>query len=407
MSETITTKYITGTDPRKGFDGVAPLASAKFCRMTMYHDSIEPYDQHAVANVIEGASDRVLFFVDNGFIDEQTSPRIYEALLSRKGRAGVIGRVHDELKPWMAAHPSHVFTQAVQARSEAILFTDIDTTNSEKVATAEYYLNLLYLRKKLIRLAAGRFEHEHRRAPNEVELKVIRDRLHNFEVGPRGYALAKKGEAESASANRFTDETLVVTAVTSSLYESRETVILTKDQDVLEQFYKMQYLLDTHYRGMLLADRYREDPKSLSTTPMPTDNPWLSEVFDVADSILVEPRDYTLQDLLPAEFTTSPYQCWFFGKQTNKLVRLAVTADTAMRRVLEVKGRTSGLNSDRLDGKNCHVWLAPLLIEKRFRKCAITRDRGYRLGPREVPYLDALQAINCQEGFVHLQHPAG
>jgi hypothetical protein len=93
MSETRTTKHITGTDPRKGFDGTAsapiesrtaPFGWVNFCRMTIYHDTNEPYDPNAVANLIGGASDRVLFFVDNGFIDEQTSPLIYEALLSKK-----------------------------------------------------------------------------------------------------------------------------------------------------------------------------------------------------------------------------------------------------------------------------------------------------------------------------------
>jgi hypothetical protein len=78
-----------------------------------------------------------------------------------------------------------------------------------------------------------------------------------------------------------------------------------------------------------------------------------------------------------------------------------------MKRILEVKGRTNRLNSEKLDGKNCHVWLAPLPLEQRFRKCAITKDRGYRIGSQEVPYLDALQAINCQERFVRIQRSAG
>ena len=416
MVETRTTKHITSTDPRKGFDGTAvpviergtpPFGWADFCRMSLNHDTNESYDPNVIADLIGGAGDRVLFLVDNGFVDDQTNPRIYEALLSKKGRVGVISRVHDELKPWMASRPSHVFAQAVKSRSEAIQFTDIDTTNSEKIAAAEYYLNLLYLRKRLIRLAVGRFEHEYGRQPTNADLKSIRDRLHNLEVGPRGYVLAKKGDAENASPNRFTDETLVVAAVTTSLYESRETVILTKDQDVLEQFYKMQYLVDTHYRGLLLADRYCDDPKGLSTTLMPTDNPWLSEVFVVADAVLLEPRDRSFQDILPPAFTTTPYQCWFFGKQTNSLVRLGFAADADMKRLLEMKGSTRGLNTDKLEGKNCHIWLAPLPIDQKFRKCAIAKDRWYKIGRLEVPFLDALQAINCHERFIHLRTPGG
>ena len=358
MVETRTTKHITSTDPRKGFDGTAvpviergtpPFGWADFCRMSLNHDTNESYDPNVIADLIGGAGDRVLFLVDNGFVDDQTNPRIYEALLSKKGRVGVISRVHDELKPWMASRPSHVFAQAVKSRSEAIQFTDIDTTNSEKIAAAEYSLNAL------------------------------------MDEGP----------------------SLVVAAVTTSLYESRETVILTKDQDVLEQFYKMQYLVDTHYRGLLLADRYCDDPKGLSTTLMPTDNPWLSEVFVVADAVLLEPRDRSFQDILPPAFTTTPYQCWFFGKQTNSLVRLGFAADADMKRLLEMKGSTRGLNTDKLEGKNCHIWLAPLPIDQKFRKCAIAKDRWYKIGRLEVPFLDALQAINCHERFIHLRTPGG
>lgn len=416
MSETRTTKHITGTDPRKGFDGTVPVETehgtppfgwATFSRMSLYHDTTDPYDPNAIANLIGSASDRVLFFVDNGFIDEQVSHCIYEALLSKQGRVAIIGRVHDELRPWMVSHPGHIFAQAVQRCSSAIVFTDIDTTKPEEVATAEYYMNLLYLRKKLIRIEEGLFERKHGRSPTDAELKAIRESLHNLQVGPRGYVLAKKGEAESASPNRFTDETLVVTAVTRALYESRETVILTKDQDVLEQFYKIQYLLDTHYRGLLLAACYHDAPSSYSMTPMPSDDPWLSEVFEVADSVLVEPRDRTFRDVLPPQFTTSPYQCWLFGKRANTLVRLAFAADSAMQRLLEVKGRTNRLNTDKLGGKNCHIWLAPLPIKQELRKCAIAKDRGWQIGSGQVPYLDALQAINCQERFVHLQRPSG
>ena len=155
MVETRTTKHIAGTDRRRGFDGTAepvketgtpPFGWADFCRMSLDCDTNESYDPVVIADLIGGAGDRVLFFVDNGFVDEQTNPRIYEALLSKKGRVTVISRVLDELKPWMASHSGHLFARAVHSRSEAIQFSDIDTSNPEKLAAAEYYLNLLYLR---------------------------------------------------------------------------------------------------------------------------------------------------------------------------------------------------------------------------------------------------------------------
>lgn len=68
----------------------------------------------------------------------------------------------------------------------------------------------------------------------------------------------------------------------------REVVILTKDEDIQEQFYKLQWLLDTHYRGMLLADMYASDPSRFVTQPMPIDNPEFGAMFEGDDNVLVE-----------------------------------------------------------------------------------------------------------------------
>ena len=40
----------------------------------------------------------------------------------------------------------------------------------------------------------------------------------------------------------------------------RQTLILTEDADVEEQLFKLLWLIETHYRGMVLADKYAADP---------------------------------------------------------------------------------------------------------------------------------------------------
>ena len=55
--------------------------------------------------------------------------------------------------------------------------------------------------------------------------------------------------------NLLTDEWLVCLAFTTAITTGREVVILTKDADILEQSYKLQWLLDTlpgHALGRLL-----------------------------------------------------------------------------------------------------------------------------------------------------------
>jgi hypothetical protein len=48
----------------------------------------------------------------------------------------------------------------------------------------------------------------------------------------------------------YTDETIVAAAFIMAIRRRRTTAILTRDQDILDQLYKMQWLLDTHCRGM-------------------------------------------------------------------------------------------------------------------------------------------------------------
>lgn len=52
-----------------------------------------------------------------------------------------------------------------------------------------------------------------------------------------------------------TDEAPVYLAVERALITGKQTLVLTRDADVEEQF-KLLWLIDTHYREMLLADRY-------------------------------------------------------------------------------------------------------------------------------------------------------
>ncbi|HUL84615.1 MAG TPA: hypothetical protein VLX89_03750, partial [Actinomycetota bacterium] len=67
--------------------------------------------------------------------------------------------------------------------------------------------------------------------------------------------MAKKGLRERTSA----DEEVVVEAIRHSIVSGQPVIVLTKDADLQEQFYKAIWLLDTHYRGALMARRFSED----------------------------------------------------------------------------------------------------------------------------------------------------
>ena len=74
------------------------------------------------------------------------------------------------------------------------------------------------------------------------------------EVGERGFMLAKKGLAKVSCSNFAPDEILVGKALLEVLYAGREVVLVTKDEDIQEQLYKLIFLLETHYRAMLFGE---------------------------------------------------------------------------------------------------------------------------------------------------------
>jgi hypothetical protein len=81
---------------------------------------------------------------------------------------------------------------------------------------------------------------------------------------------------------------------------------------------------------------------------------------------------------------------------------MSFNAETQMRDLLLVKGKTRGLNTEKLGGRNCHIWLAPLALPENLRGCALAQDRRVKVRTAEVPILDMNQAINCQERFSRL-----
>ncbi|MBO0700328.1 MAG: hypothetical protein J2P46_18155, partial [Zavarzinella sp.] len=227
----------------------------------------------------------------------------------------------------------------------------------------DYYLPLLLLRKlKGFRFAAE-FEAEHGRSPMKEEFHRGYKAL-----GPgfndRAVRLGWKGYTDYEKPNYPADEQLVTMAVLHGLMTGRETTVLTRDHDLMEQFYKLVFLIDTHYRGMLFADLYTAAPGAFDARgkrDVCEDHPdFFDDGFVGDDDMFVRPglpADTLWDNLLPAESPWVNVGCMWFGDGTDEcqIARLTFCADVGMARVLRVKAATGGLNTDRLDGRNCHI----------------------------------------------------
>lgn len=403
---TRTTEYLLGTKPEKGFDGEvqkclpnasSPPGTAFISRLSWNGTPVVPNDPEALAQTVNCAEDRVLYYCDSSLFDRETDCRVWEALLSRRAKIVIVPHVLRELQPWLAANPDHIAAKAVTGKASAIRFLDLNRLSSSQISVREYYCNLLLIRKKAVNFYKMRFEDEHGRPPDQAELKALREQIHNKDIGPRGYMLAKKGEQAAGSANYCTDEVVVSEAVISGVEESREAVILTKDEDLQEQTYKLGYLLDTHYRSMLFASYYLGRLADFQSFPIPADIKMVSDAFDVSTGHLVQRSQDMFENVLPSKFETIPFHCWLVGREFSQLT---FAAETPMRRLIDVKGETRGLNTNVLGGLNCHIWLAPLPLPMHLRgTAAIVADRRVECATAQIPLLDINQSLNCQERF--------
>jgi len=59
------------------------------------------------------------------------------------------------------------------------------------------------------------------------------------------------------------------------------------------------------------------------------------------------------------------------------------------------------LNTDRLDGRNLHLWLSPLPFHPLGRWVAVVRDNRFEVRSARIPLLDIQHVFNTNERFRH------
>lgn len=230
-------------------------------------------DEHLAAVLEQGSLSDGQFVLDTGFLTGgDVTQRLWEVLLGR--RILIPPLVWMELQPWLETPFRNQFIrdQLVLAKERGHANVDflqpLDET-SELDLGIWYYVRLLGFRKMIFPYVEAKLRESLQRAPtsNEVDFRVRQL------VQDRGWQLAVKGKDDSEKPNFLADESTVVRAVTMALATGRETTILTRDTDVIEQFYKFIYLLDTHYRSMLIASAYHTQPLNFREQVMDDNGP--------------------------------------------------------------------------------------------------------------------------------------
>jgi hypothetical protein len=404
VSPNRTVNYLLGTSPRRGWDGDEGLPAEVFDdptfvpRLSFKGGPPSNEARAHLSETLESAPPDVCFFLDSSIWDATFEADVWPALLARTTNVFVIPNVRLELQGWIARHPAHLGSQALLAERPPLVLVDLPGTDTDAETAWAYYASLLLTRRQVFRVVGSAFQQKHGREPTLTELVNRIQRLY----GTRGLAIAYKYRQVQAMDSRATDESLVYFAAEHALRTGQQTVVLTKDQDVMEQFYKLWWFLDTHYRAMLIADEYAENPFRYKVLPLP-DLPRISDVFEVSTGVLLQRGPDRMRAVLPSQFDFVAASCWVVG---NSFTPLTFGAERSMYRLLQAKGATGGLVSTRLGHRNLHPWLAglPLGAARFANSVAIVRDRTWEVsGTRAtIGLFDVAHSFNTKERFTRL-----
>lgn len=387
----------THEDPARGFDGYAFQRRWDLDRLTPALRPDRAYTARDVVERIRGTYADAVFVPDSSFFDDRLDVEIWRTLLEGPGRVVLLPHVEEEVGGWLTSHASHPAAEAVAAAESPFERIDFGTWGEDEIRAFTYYVQLLAFRKSLYKLMAYRRESELGRELTEREiLQANSESLEHF--GHRAVVLTRKATGGDPSTLTFyTDESVTTLAFFISIRSGRPAIILTRDQDLLEQFYKLQWLLDTQYRGHLLAEAFVAELRP--TRSMPSGAPWDEAFVGGPNNRLFERSDRDLELVLPERYTSTRAECWLL--RTTETV-FSFDGEREMGALLDAKGRTGGLNTDRLQPRNCHIRLAPLPIEHALRgHAAIAEDRRIQMQRTNValPMLDVNQALMTGERF--------
>ncbi len=338
--------------------------------------NVEPipftYDEYADI-VNQSCLDGHVFFLDTCFVTgHEVSDQLWDAFLGKKLVFPKI--IQTELEPW-AANPRKnlrfhdAYVKAVSHGHPAFDFTSFEVGSDEWRGIVHYVL-LLGLRKQVYDLVS-------KISPglSEVALQQEVQKL----VQDRGMTLAKKGLLDRDKVNFLADEVLIVRAFEYALRTGNDVTVLTRDRDIREQFFKFQYIFDTHYRSMLLADAFRDQPLNFHHERSLGESDQHPQFLECELHLLPAGMD---RKVLPGDFKWVNVHVDHIATKGSGLVYFSTRfcADREMLKLFGIKARTNGLNTESLGDKNFHRCVAPKLQEHLGTCIGVTKDRFLKAG---------------------------
>jgi hypothetical protein len=383
---TLTSGYLIDKEPAIPRDHslLIPAWVADNRRMTFWKPT-EKMDWSAkdLASAILGSTPTTaLMFCDTNFFSAGLDFVVWDAILTRKIVITPLVRI--ELQPWILSprhneQVSELVKHASASSHDKVEFLQL--ASEHKKHGYDHYFALLTHRTMRGMELQGELHARLNRVPTDNEFKAECQRR----CGDRGFRLAYKGWEGRGKPNNFADEELVVLAVQTAILRGRDVVLLSRDLDIEEQFMKLMAFLQHDYSAMLVADAYHSDPSRM-TFEAGAWPPFVGYVED--DELLVWKTNLaTVEALKPADYRTIRLHSVIVGSHEGqlKVTPLSFNAETGLKRLLAVKSATNGMNTNKLQGKNCRLGS---VMGSPFVAPIICRDKMVQLGCTLLPALD-------------------
>src|SRR3954447_26501200 len=150
--ETRTGRFLRGTRPQAGYDGLTHLPRDLFDDPNfvprLSFSMLADKDAYKWEDVCEGFSSAPgQFICDSSIFDDVTDARLWPSLLNAPGKLILTPRVVSELEPWFAHRPNHPVLTAMQGGGAAVVQLDHSEWPEPERNAYVHYVNLLALRK--------------------------------------------------------------------------------------------------------------------------------------------------------------------------------------------------------------------------------------------------------------------
>lgn len=219
-----------------------------------------------------------------------------------------------------------------------------------------HYRDLLLARKLVGKKVADELRLRLGREPTEEE---VRRELRPL-VGERGERLAIKGWRDFGKRNYAADEDLVVMAVLGAILTGRDTLILTWDTDLQEQFTKLLTTISADYHAYLVGESlaYHRTPRQKMPVP-PGRKGEVPITDDVTECVGIS-ADEVLR-FRPSRFHPAVCACCLLGnhKDDLRVTYAEFCAEREMISLLKMKYRTGGRNTDSFGERNIRIGTMP------------------------------------------------